>query len=380
MTSPPTSTASRACWRACRMSPAPRSRRGGRGLRARTRAAGSERTAAAQRALPRATRGRPPQHDGPGRAGRARTPCLPQHAVHRRRRRVLAARQLLRHRRGRSASRDGAVRRPHARAGLLALRRFPQHLRSRPAVRGDAVRRGCRRTRAARPHRRGRELGARACSRRAAVVAVAILLTLSFVATHIFTNVHGAALQNDLHLLFILFAAEALLRPPRAWPSSACCRDLQRYGWIKLVDLSRQILYTVAGVDRAAHRPGCRRLRRGDDLRDSTSRPLGYAVAARILCPELRISPRLVNRAALRPLAGFSGWVFISANHRRDLGADGHADPVGAGRHQRPRRLQHHRAPRVRSVVPALVHRGSRRPGGGEPPRAGLWCPPSRRS
>src|SRR6202051_4886833 len=38
----------------------------------------------------------------------------------------------------------------------------------------------------------------------AAVVAVAILLTLSFVAAHIFTNVHGSALQNDLHLLFIL--------------------------------------------------------------------------------------------------------------------------------------------------------------------------------
>src|SRR6202051_4431702 len=38
----------------------------------------------------------------------------------------------------------------------------------------------------------------------AAVVAVAILLTLSVIAGHIFTNVHGSALQNDLHLLFIL--------------------------------------------------------------------------------------------------------------------------------------------------------------------------------
>src|SRR6202035_935309 len=48
----------------------------------------------------------------------------------------------------------------------------------------------------------------------AAVVAVAILLTLSVVATHIFTNVHGASLQNDLHLLLILFAAEAAFGLP----------------------------------------------------------------------------------------------------------------------------------------------------------------------
>src|SRR6202142_4586737 len=48
----------------------------------------------------------------------------------------------------------------------------------------------------------------------AAVVDAALLLTLSVVAPRIFTNVHGAALQNDLLLLFILFAAEALFGLP----------------------------------------------------------------------------------------------------------------------------------------------------------------------
>ena len=39
---------------------------------------------------------------------------------------------------------------------------------------------------------------------------------------------------------------------------------------------------------------------------------VGYAVAAHVLCPEMRVSPRLSIGAALRPLASFSGWVFIS--------------------------------------------------------------------
>jgi O-antigen/teichoic acid export membrane protein len=39
---------------------------------------------------------------------------------------------------------------------------------------------------------------------------------------------------------------------------------------------------------------------------------VGYAVVAHLLCPEMRVSPRLIHRAALRPLAGFSAWVFIS--------------------------------------------------------------------
>ena len=81
----------------------------------------------------------------------------------------------------------------------------------------------------------------------AAVVAVSILLVLSVIGTHIFTNVHGAALQNDLHLLFILFAAEALFGLP-GLAFVGVLQGLQRYGWIKVIDLSRQILYTVLAL------------------------------------------------------------------------------------------------------------------------------------
>jgi O-antigen/teichoic acid export membrane protein len=144
----------------------------------------------------------------------------------------------------------------------------------------------------------------------AAVFAVVILLTLSVVATRIFTNVHGAALQNDLHLLLVLFAAEAFFGLP-ALAFVGVLQGLQRYGWIKVVDLSRQILYTVLALIVLLTGQGV--VAFGAAMISGTVlAAVGYAVAARILCPELRLSPRLVNRKALRPLAGFSVWVFIT--------------------------------------------------------------------
>jgi O-antigen/teichoic acid export membrane protein len=144
----------------------------------------------------------------------------------------------------------------------------------------------------------------------AAVVAVAILLTLSVAASHIFTNVHGAALQNDLHLLFILFAAEALFGLP-ALAFVGVLQGLQRYGWIKVVDLSRQILYTVVALIVLLTGQGV--VAFGAAMISGTLfAALGYAVVARALCPELRLSARLINRQALRPLAGFSTFVFIT--------------------------------------------------------------------
>lgn len=144
----------------------------------------------------------------------------------------------------------------------------------------------------------------------AAVVAVAILLTLSVIAGHIFTNVHGSALQNDLHLLFILFAAEALFGLP-ALAFVGVLQGLQRYGWIKVIDLSRQILYTVLALTVLLTGQGV--VAFGVAMISGTLfAAVGYAVAARLLCPEMRVSPRLVNRRALRPLAGFSAWVFIT--------------------------------------------------------------------
>jgi len=144
----------------------------------------------------------------------------------------------------------------------------------------------------------------------AALVAVAILLTLSVIAGHIFTNVHGSALQNDLHLLFILFAAEALFGLP-ALAFVGVLQGLQRYGWIKVIDLSRQILYTVLALTVLLTGQGV--VAFGVAMITGTVfAAAGYAVAARILCPEMRVSLRLVNRRALRPLAGFSAWVFIT--------------------------------------------------------------------
>jgi O-antigen/teichoic acid export membrane protein len=144
----------------------------------------------------------------------------------------------------------------------------------------------------------------------AAVVAVAILLALSVVGTHIFTNIHGAALQNDLHLLFILFAAEALFGLP-SLAFVGVLQGLQHYGWIKIIDLSRQILYTVLALSLLLTGHGV--VAFGAAMITGTVfAAVGYAVAARILCPEMRVSPRLINLTALRPLARFSGWVFIT--------------------------------------------------------------------
>jgi O-antigen/teichoic acid export membrane protein len=143
-----------------------------------------------------------------------------------------------------------------------------------------------------------------------AVVAVAILLTLSVVAGHIFTNVHGAALQNDLHLLFILFAVEALFGLP-ALAFLGVLQGLQRYGWVKVIDLTRQILYTVVALIVLFTGHGV--VAFGAAMISGTVfAAFGYAIAARILCPDLRVSPRLVKRGVLRPLAGFSVWVFIT--------------------------------------------------------------------
>ena len=142
-----------------------------------------------------------------------------------------------------------------------------------------------------------------------AIVAVAILLTLSFVGTHIF-NVGDAALQNDLRVLFMLFAAEALFGLP-GLAFLGVLQGLQRFGWVKLVDLSRQILYTILALTvlltgRGVIWFGAAMISGRYSQRSATQSRRSS------LCPEMRISPRLIHRDALRPLARFSGWVFIS--------------------------------------------------------------------
>ena len=152
----------------------------------------------------------------------------------------------------------------------------------------------------------------------AAVVAVAILLTLSVVGSHLFTKLQGADLQNDLHLLFILFAAEALFGLP-ALAFVGVLQGLQRYGWIKAVDLSRQILYTVLALVVLLTGQGV--VAFGAAMIAGTAfAAVGYAVVAHRLCPEMRVSPRLIHREASALLQG-------SAH-----GCSSHASTASSGR------------------------------------------------
>lgn len=142
-----------------------------------------------------------------------------------------------------------------------------------------------------------------------AIVAFVLLLTLSFVGTHLF-HVGGPALQNDLRVLFMLFAGEALFGLP-GLAFLGVLQGLQRFGWVKLVDLSRQILYTIGALFVLFTGRGV--IWFGVAMVSGTAfAAIGYAVAAKLLCPEMHISPGLVHRDALRPLARFSGWVFIA--------------------------------------------------------------------
>ena len=140
-----------------------------------------------------------------------------------------------------------------------------------------------------------------------ALIAVAVLLGLSIGAEHLFHV--PQAFHNALHLLFVLLAAEAIFSLP-GLAFVGLLEGLQRYGWIKAVAMARQVLYTVLVVVV---------LSTGHDVvafgalmvASSMFAAVGYAIAGRILCPELRISPRLVHANALRPLARFSAWVFV---------------------------------------------------------------------
>jgi O-antigen/teichoic acid export membrane protein len=141
----------------------------------------------------------------------------------------------------------------------------------------------------------------------AAVIAVVVLLALSVAADRLF-NV-PEAFHTALQLLFVLLAAEAIFGLP-GLAFEGLLEGLQRYGWIRLVDLSRQLLYTALAVIVLATGQGVVAFGAAM-VASSAFAAAGYVVAGRLLCPGLRISPRLVNRAALRPLAGFSAWVFV---------------------------------------------------------------------
>jgi membrane protein EpsK len=141
-------------------------------------------------------------------------------------------------------------------------------------------------------------------------VAAALLLALAVVAAHLF-HVPTESLRAALGLLFVLFAAEALFSLP-GLAFYGLLQGLQRYGLIKTVDLSRQLLYTVAVVIVLGTGHGVVAFG-AVTVASSLFSALGYALMARLSCPDLRISPRLISRAGLRPLVGFSGWAFVAA-------------------------------------------------------------------
>lgn len=141
----------------------------------------------------------------------------------------------------------------------------------------------------------------------AAVVAVVVLLALSVAADRLFHV--PEAFHMALQLLFVLLAAEAIFGLP-GLAFEGLLEGLQRYGWIRIVDLSRQLLYTALAVIVLSTGRGVVAFGAAM-VASSAFAAIGYVVVGRLLCPELRISVRLVSRVALRPLAGFSAWVFV---------------------------------------------------------------------
>jgi O-antigen/teichoic acid export membrane protein len=141
-----------------------------------------------------------------------------------------------------------------------------------------------------------------------AVIAMVVLLALAIGAEHVFHV--PESLRTPLQVLFFLLMGEALFSLP-GLAFVGLLQGLQRYGWIKAVDLTRQLLYTVFAI--AALITGHGVVAFGAiTVAGSIFAAVGYAVAGRLLCPELRISPRLVHRGALQPLARFSAWVFVN--------------------------------------------------------------------
>jgi O-antigen/teichoic acid export membrane protein len=142
------------------------------------------------------------------------------------------------------------------------------------------------------------------------VAAALILLALAVAAAHLF-HVPTESLRTALGLLFVLFAAEALFTLP-ALAFAGLLQGLQRYGRIKTIDMSRQLLYSGAVL--AVLSTGHGVVGFGVvTVCSSLFTAVGYAVMAKLSCPDLHISPHLISRAGIRPLAGFSVWAFVAA-------------------------------------------------------------------
>ena len=141
-----------------------------------------------------------------------------------------------------------------------------------------------------------------------AVAAVAALFVIGLVANRLFTV--PPELHTSLRLLFWLLAGELAAGLP-GLAFMGLLEGLQRYGAIRAIDLTRQIIYGL--VVAAALLTGHGVVALGVALAVSTATgTIGYFSVARRFLPGLTISPRLVKRSTVRSLFSFGGWVFLA--------------------------------------------------------------------
>ncbi len=140
-----------------------------------------------------------------------------------------------------------------------------------------------------------------------AIAAVLVLMALALTADHLF-NIPPTLVQ-PLRILLVLLAVEAAFALP-GLTFQALLEGLQRYGLLRLIMVARQLLGAAIAV--VALLAGGGVIGYGAAMVGaSLLSTVAVYLAARHTLPGLRISPRLVHFRALRPLVGFSAWIFL---------------------------------------------------------------------
>lgn len=137
-----------------------------------------------------------------------------------------------------------------------------------------------------------------------AVLLLALLATQGLQWLNIPANLHTAA-----RFLLALVGFEALLGLP-ALAFIGTLEGLQRYGYIRLVDLFRQVAYSAWAVGALLSDRGVVAFAAALAVSGAIG-ALGYYVAARHAVPGLSVSLRNVDLSTVRRLVHFGGWVFV---------------------------------------------------------------------
>jgi O-antigen/teichoic acid export membrane protein len=115
--------------------------------------------------------------------------------------------------------------------------------------------------------------------------------------------------HDTMRMLFILLAVEAAVGIP-SLAFAGVLEGLQRYGLIRLVEGGRLLLSGVVALLVLALAPGV--VAFGAAMTSGSAvAALSYFFLARHAQPGLVISPRLCALSTLRPLVGFSVWIFV---------------------------------------------------------------------